>query len=61
MHPQLFLQGGSISMNIKIHTSATLEKQGPLISASSPPQDFPDSSVGEDSACKSVDISSIAG
>ena len=59
MHPQFFLQGGSISMNIKIHTSATLGKQGPLISASSPPQDFPDSSVGKDSACKAVDISSI--
>ena len=59
MPPQIFLQGGSVSKDIKIYTSATLGKQGPLTSASSPPQDFPDSSVGKDSACKAVDISSI--
>jgi hypothetical protein len=47
MHPQLFLQGGSISMDIKIYTSATLGKQGPLTSTFGPPQEFPDSSVGK--------------
>jgi len=61
MHPQFFLQGGSISTDIKIYNNATLGKQGRLNSTFCPPQDFPDSSVGEDSACKSVDISSIAG
>ena len=55
MHPQLFLQSGSISMDIKIYTSATLGKQGPLTSNFGPPQDFPDSSVGKDSACKAVE------
>ena len=59
MHPQLFLQGGSISMDIKIYTSATLGKQGPLTSTFGPPQEFPDSSVGKDSACNAGDISSI--
>ena len=59
MHPQFFLQGGSLSMDLKIYTSATLGKQGPLTYTSGPPQDFPDSSVGKDSACKAVDISSI--
>ena len=47
MHPQFFLQGGSISMDIKIYTSATLGKQGPLTSTFGPPQDFADSSVGK--------------
>jgi len=61
MHPQFFLQGGSLSMDLKIYTSATLGKQGPLTYTSGPPQDFPDSSVGKDSACKAVDISSIPG
>ena len=61
MHPQFFLQGGSISMDIKIYTSTTLEKQGPLTSTFGPPQDIPDSSVVKDSACKSLDISSIPG
>ena len=59
MHPQLFLQSGSISMDIKIYTSATLGKQGPVTSTFGQPQDFPDSSVGKDPACKAVDISSI--
>ena len=59
MHPQLFLQSGSISMDIKIYTRATLGKQGPLTSTFGPSQDFPDSSVGKDPACKAVDISSI--
>ena len=61
MHSQLFLQGGSISTDIKLHTSATLGKQGPLNSTFGPPQEFPDSSVGKDSACKAEDISSIPG
>ena len=61
MHPQLFLQGGSISMDIKIYTSTTLGKQGPLTSILGPPQDIPDNSVVKDSACKSVDINSIPG
>ena len=61
MHPQFFLQGGSISMDIKIYTSATLGKQDTLTSTFGTPQDFPDSSVGKDSACKAVDISSIPG
>ena len=47
MHPQFSLQGGSISMDIKIYTSATLGKQGPLTSTFGPPQDFADSSVGK--------------
>ena len=59
MHPQFSLQGGSISMDIKIYTSATLGKQGPLTSTVGPPQDFADSSVGKDSACNAGDISSI--
>ena len=59
MHPQFSLQGGSISMDIKIYTSATLGKQGPLTSTFGPPQDFADSSVGKDSACNAGDISSI--
>ena len=46
-------------MDIKIYTSATLGKQGPLTSNFGQPQDFPDSSVGKDSSCKAVDISSI--
>ena len=61
MHPQFFLQGGSISMDIKIYTSTTLGKQSPLTSTFGPSQDFPDSSLGKDSACKAVDISSISG
>jgi len=61
MHPQFSLQGGSISMDIKIYTSATLGKQGPLTSTFGPPQDFPDSSVGKDSACKAGYISSLPG
>ena len=61
MHPQLFLQSGSISTDIKIYTSATLRKQGPLTSTFGPLQDFPYSSVGKYSACKAVDISSIPG
>ena len=61
MHPQFFLQGGSISTDIKIYTSATLGKQCPLTSTFGPPQEFPDTSVGKDSACKAVDISSIPG
>ena len=48
-------------MDIKIYTSATLGKQGPLTSTFGPPQDFPDNSVGKDSACKAGDISSILG
>ena len=61
MHPQFSLQGGSISMDIKIYTSATLGKQGPLTYTFGPPKDFFDSSVGKDSACKAVDISSNPG
>ena len=61
MHPQFFLQGGSISTDIKIYTSATLGKQGSLTSTFGPPQDVPDSTVGKDSACKTLDISSIPG
>ena len=61
MHPQFFLQGGSISMDIKIYTSASLGNQGPLTPTFGPPQDFPDSSLGKDSAYKAVDISSIPG
>ena len=61
MHPQFFLQGGSISTDIKIYTSATLGKQHPLTSTFGPPQDFPDSSFGKDSAYKPEDISSIPG
>ena len=61
MHPQFFLQSGSISTDIKIYTSTTLGKQGPLTSTFGPPQDFPDSSLGKDSAYKAVDISSIPG
>ena len=61
MHPHFFLQGGSISTDIKIYTSTTLGKQGPLTSTFGPPQDFPDSSLGKDYACKAVDISSIPG
>ena len=61
MHPQFSLQGGSISMDIKIYTSATLGKQGPLTSTFGPPQEFPDSSVGKDSDFRAVDISSIPG
>ena len=61
MPPQIFLQGGSVSKDIKIYTSATLGKQGSLTSTFGPPQEFPDSSVGKDSACKAVDISSIPG
>ena len=59
MQPQFFLQGGSISTDIKIYTSATLGKQCPLTSTFGPPQDFADSSVGKDSACNAGDISSI--
>ena len=40
MHPQFFLQGGSISTDIKIYTRATFVKQGPLNSTFGPPQDF---------------------
>ena len=47
MHPQFSLQGGSISMDIKIYTSATLGKQGSLTSTFGRPQDFADSSVGK--------------
>ena len=61
MHPQFFLQGGSISTDIKIYTITTLGKQGPLPSTFGPPQEFPDSSVGKDSDFKAVDISSIPG
>ena len=61
MHPQFFLEGGSISTDIKIYTSATLRKQGPLTSTFGPSQDFPDSSFGKDSACKAEDISPIPG
>ena len=61
MHLQLFVQGSSISTDIKIYTSATLGKQGPLTSTFGTLQDFPDSSVGKDLACKTVDISSIPG
>ena len=61
MHPQFFLEGDSISTDIKIYTSATLGKQGPLTSTFGPPQDFPYSSLGKYSACKAVDISSIPG
>ena len=61
MNLEFFLQVGTISMDIKIYNSATLGKQGPLTSTFCPPQDFPDSSFGEDSACKAVDISSIPG
>ena len=43
MHPQFSLQGGSISMDLKIYTSATLGKQGSLTSTFGPPQDVPDS------------------
>ena len=50
-----------ISMDIKIYTSATLGKQGSLTSTFGPPQDVPDSTVGKDSACKTLDISSIPG
>ena len=48
-------------MDIIIYTSKILRKQGPLTSTFGPPQDFPDSSLGKDSACKAVDISSIPG
>ena len=61
VHRQFFLQGGSISTDIKIYTSATLGKQDPLTSTFGPPQDFPDSSFGKDSAYKPEDISSIPG
>ena len=61
MHPEFFLQGGSISMDITIYTRATLGKQGPLNSNFGQPQDFPDSSLGKESAYKAVDISSIPG
>ena len=61
MHPQFFLQGVSISMDIKIYTSATLGNQDPLTPTFGPPQDFPDSFLGKDSAYKAVDISSIPG
>ena len=47
--------------DIKIYTSATLSNQGPLTFTFGPSQDLPDSSVGKDSACKAVDISSIPG
>ena len=47
MPPQIFLQGGSVSKDIKIYTSATLGKQGPLTSTFGRPQDFADSSVGK--------------
>ena len=52
MQPQFFLQGGSISTDIKIYTSATLGKQGSLTSTFGPPQDFADSSVEKDSPAK---------
>ena len=61
MHPQLLLQSGSISTDIKIYTSTTLGKQGPLTSTFGPPQDFPDSSLRKDFAYKPEDISSIPG
>ena len=61
MHPQFFLQGGSIFTDIKIYTSATLGKQGTLTSTFGPRLDFPDRSVGKYSACKAVGISSIPG
>ena len=61
MPPQIFLHGGSVSKDIKRYTSATLGKQGPLTSTFGPPQDFPDSSVGKDSACKAGYISSLPG
>ena len=61
MHPHFSLQGGSISMDIKIYNSATLGEQGPLTSTFGPPQDLPDNSVGKDSACNAEDISSILG
>jgi hypothetical protein len=61
MHPQFFLQGGSISTDIKIYTRATFVKQGPLNSTFGPLQDFSGSLVGKDSACKAEDISSIPG
>ena len=61
MHPQFFLQGGSLSMDLKIYTSATLGKQGLLTSTFGTPQKFPDSSAGKDSGFKAVDISSIPG
>jgi len=61
MHTQFFLQDGSVSTVIKIYTSASLGKQGPLTSTFGPPQDFPDSSVGKVSACKAIDINSIPG
>jgi len=48
-------------MDIKIYTSATLGKQGPLTYTFGPPKDFFDSSVGKDSACKAGNISSIPG
>ena len=48
-------------MDIKIYTSATLGKQCPLTSTFGPPQIFLYSSLGKDSACKDVDISSIPG
>ena len=59
MRSQFFLHFGSIPTDIKLNTSATLGKQGPLTSTFGPPQEFPDTSVGKDSACKAVDISSI--
>ena len=61
MHRQFFLQGGSISTDIKIYTSATLGNQGPLTPTFGPPQDFPDSSLRKDFAYKPEDISSIPG
>ena len=61
MYPQVSLQGGSISMDIKIYTSAALQKSGPLTFTSGPPKDFPDSSVEKDSACKAGNNSSIPG
>ena len=61
MHAHFSLQGGSISMDIKIYTSATLGKEGLLTSTFGPPQDFSDSSVGKDSACNAGDISSVLG
>ena len=47
MPPQIFLQGGSVSKDIKIYTSATLGKQGSLTSTFGRPQDFADSLVGK--------------
>ena len=61
MNLEFFLQVGTISTDIKIYNSATLGKQGPLTSTFGPPQEFPDSSVGKDSAFEAVDISSIPG